>query len=351
MRASLYIHVPFCERKCGYCSFYSIRRDDELIAQWLNATAREAAKYRGSELRTLYVGGGTPSVLTLRQWENLTAIIRANFDTSTLVEATCEANPNSLPPELVEFLKAEGFTRISLGVQSLSDGELATLGRIHDARQALRAMELVSASGLNLSCDLIFAIPSQTLRTWAQSLKTVMNYASHISAYQLTLEPDTPMGKHYENEPLNEAGYKFYRYAQYMLPRKGFGQYEISSFAREGCECRHNIAYWHQEDVIALGPSAVGYIDGVRLANPESLSDYLAGEEPEREELDGHERKRELAILSLRTKWGIKRSELLPELEEVIMSLPQELFVIDDEHIALTQKGMRVGNAVWCEMM
>ena len=348
---SLYVHVPFCERKCGYCSFYSIRRDDGLISAWLEGIAREAEKYSGVSLRTLYIGGGTPSVLPLPQWQKLTGIIRKNFGISRLIEATCEANPNSLTEEHITFLKDNNFSRISLGVQSLNDSELRTLGRIHDSVQALRAMELVSKSGLKLSCDLIFGIPGQTLRSWNESLRTVMNYAGHISTYQLTLEPEVPLAEFYGNEELNAAGYKFYRYAQYMLPRYGFSQYEISSFARDGQECRHNIAYWHQEDVIALGPSAVGYIDGVRTANPKMLGEYLSGGIPEREELNPHDKAIELAILSLRTKWGISRKDLLPEIETLIQGMPGDLFVIDDEHVALTQKGMRLGNAIWCEMI
>ena len=348
---SLYIHVPFCEAKCGYCSFYSVRKDDAQISAWLAALDREAAKYSHQQITTLYVGGGTPSVLTLNHWRTLMKTLRAHFDMSSLTEATCEANPNSLTTELVDFLKANHFTRISLGVQSLNDSELATLGRIHNSQQALHAMELVRSSGLALSCDLIFAIPGQTLRTWAESLRAVMNYAGHISTYQLTLEPDTPLAGLYANEDLNAAGYKFYRYTQYFLPRKGFLQYEISSFAPEGQECRHNIAYWHQDNVIALGPSAVGYIDGVRLANPRTLTDYLAGRDPEREELSPRDRQIELAILSLRTKWGIPRRDLLPELEAAISSMPPELFIIDNEHTALTQKGMRLGNAIWSELI
>ena len=348
---SLYIHIPFCERKCGYCSFYSVRKDDGLISAWLEGIARDAVKFKGAELQTLYIGGGTPTVLALPQWQELMSIIRRSFDLSSVIEATAEANPTSLTPEHLVFFRDNNFSRISLGVQSLNDNELATLGRLHDSRQALRAMEIVRDCGLNLSCDLIFAVPGQTLRTWAESLRGVMDYAVHISTYQLTLEPDTPLGKLYDNDNLNTAGYKFYRYAQYFLPRKGFTQYEISSFAPEGFECRHNISYWNHSDVIALGPSASGYIDGVRYTNPRTLSSWLDGEEPERESLSPHERAVELAILSLRTKWGIRHSQLLPELRDVLSGMPPDLFIITPERIALSPKGMRLGNAVWCELI
>lgn len=343
--------MPFCERKCGYCSFYSIRKDDSKISAWLDGISREASRFKGASVKTLYIGGGTPTVLTLTQWHELMGILHENFDLSAITEATCEANPNSLTNEHLSFLRDNSFTRISLGVQSLNDNELATLGRIHDSAQAVNAMKLVNASGLNLSCDLIFGIPGQTLRSWDNSLRTVMNYASHISTYQLTLEPDTPLGKLYDNESLNYSGYMLYRWTQYFLPKKGYSQYEISSFVPEGFECRHNIAYWNHSDVIALGPSAVSYLGGVRLSNPRTLEAWLSGESPEREELSPREKAIELAILSLRTKWGISRKNLLPEIESAIREMPPDLFVITPERIALSQKGMRLGNAIWSELI
>ncbi|MBR0151412.1 MAG: radical SAM family heme chaperone HemW [Synergistaceae bacterium] len=352
--SGLYVHVPFCERKCGYCSFFSMAGQTERVPSWLDALKREAARYGGNgkiPLRTLYIGGGTPTVLDIPQWEQLMTTIREYFDTSTIIEATCEANPNSLTPSHISFLKDNGFTRISLGVQSLIDSELETLGRLHDSVQALRAMERVKSSGLELGCDLIFAIPGQTLRTWDYSMRHVMEYASHISCYQLTLEPDAPMYSRYGGDDLNGAGYAFYRYAQYILPRHDFAQYEVSNFAPPGHECRHNISYWNHSDVIALGPSAVSYIDGVRYANPPSLDEYISGIEPSTEELSPHERAIELAILSLRTKWGISRAGLLPEIERAISDMPPDLFVITPERIALSKRGMRLGNYIWSEIL
>lgn len=341
---SLYVHVPFCERKCGYCSFYSVKVSDEAVASWLAGMECEAGKFSGAHIRTLYIGGGTPSVLTPGQWRELMRILRANFNLSGVIEATTEANPNSLTAEHVKFFRENGFTRISLGVQSLNDDELRTLGRLHNSSQAINAMDMVKSSGLNLSCDLIFAIPGQTLRTWDNSLRKVMNYARHISTYQLTLEPDVPLYAQYGTDDLNTSGYKFYRYAQYILPRSGFLQYEISSFAPEGSECRHNMAYWDHSDVIALGPTASGYIDGVRYTN--SPDGTIT-----REELSTRDKAIELAILSLRTKWGIARKNLLPEIEAVLSSMPEDLFIITPERIALSARGMRLGNAIWCELI
>ncbi|MBQ9403759.1 MAG: radical SAM family heme chaperone HemW [Synergistaceae bacterium] len=358
---SLYIHVPFCQGKCHYCSFYSLAGHEDYIDSWLDALDIEAARYyRDSKiaLRTLYVGGGTPSVLSLTQWQKLIHIITKYFSLDELQEATSEANPNSLTHDLIKFLEANYFTRLSLGVQSLNDSELRTLGRLHDSRLALNAMELVRASRLTLSCDLIFAIPGQTLRTWADSLKKIIEFAEHVSTYQLTLEPETPLASKYDNEDLNESGYKFYRYAQYYLPLKNFTQYEISNFAPEKKECLHNLAYWSHDEVIALGPSAVSYINNERIKNPSSLQEYFylaknnfPDELLPHERLTPHERAIELAILNLRTKWGINRRELLPEVERVISQLPEDLFIITPERIALSKRGMRLGNSIWSEII
>lgn len=349
----MYVHVPFCERKCGYCSFYSMA-GREHVSSWLEALRREAERYSMAgkiPLSTLYIGGGTPTVLTLTEWSAMMSIIRENFGTSSITEATCEANPNSLTSEHTAFLKANNFTRISLGVQSLNDPELSTLGRIHGSRSAQKAMALVKSSGLELSCDLIFAIPGQTLRTWDYSLRYVMEYACHVSCYQLTLEPDAPMWEEYGGDDLNYSGYKYYRYAQYLLPRHGFEQYEVSNFAPPGHECRHNISYWNHSDVIALGPSAVSYVDGVRHGNPRTLEEYISGAYGEDERLPPRESEIELAILSLRTKWGVSRAGLLPEIAQAISRMPADLFVITPERIALSPRGMRLGNSVWSEIM
>ena len=352
MNYGLYIHVPFCEKKCGYCSFYSVVEKNK-IDSWLKNLELEAKTYKREskiKIKTLYIGGGTPTILNIFQWHELLRIINENFNLENLIEATTEANPNSLTYEHIKFFCENKFTRVSLGVQSLNDNELKILGRLHDSKKALEAMELVKNSGLLLNCDLIFAIPEQTLRTWANSIKTVIKFADHVSTYQLTLEPDTPLGKEFNNEDLNETGYKFYRWAQYYLPRKNFLQYEISNFAPEGNECKHNLAYWTQENVIALGPSAVSYVDGVRYKNPASISKYFDKNLIEREELSPREKKIEKIILALRTKWGIKYSELLPEAEKILSAMPNDLFIKPRDRIALSPRGMRLGNSIWCEL-
>ena len=364
----MYLHVPFCAGKCGYCSFYSKPPAAGDVAAYLDALETEIALWKGLlgplSSRTLYVGGGTPSLLSADEWEHLIALLEGLGDWSHLEEATVEANPSSLNDELLDIWRDSFFTRISLGVQSLDDAELEALGRRHDARLALEAMECLARSGLRMSVDLIFGIPGQTLRSWAASLRGVLDAgARHVSAYQLTLEPDTPMGL---RAPVLPDGYPLYRYAQWFLPRRGLIQYEISSYAPPGGECRHNLAYWRQEDVLALGPAAWGYLEGRRYANPGTLDAYLeaAGRNfPEAkkagERLGPRARGIEAAILSLRTRWGIDRvgfserwgGSLLEEIEAVLTVIPSRLVRADERSLALTPAGMRVGNAIWTEVL
>ena len=404
----LYVHVPFCKAKCAYCDFYSLALKSKLeITSWLDALELEAKFWRGLaggklKINTLYIGGGTPSILDLNEWQRLIKIILSLCDLNNLSEASVEANPSSLilNKDLIKFWRENFITRVSLGVQSLNDQELKILGRIHDAKMALSALDLIINSGLNANADLIFSIPNQDLRSWSKSLKLIINAGvTHISAYNLTLEPDTPLGKIYSEQDLPN-GYKFYRYAQWLLPKKNFAQYEISNFALKNFECLHNKLYWNQENVLALGPAASGYIDGLRYKNPESLSEYYknlnnfknfepenflndSGAEPENffeaerdknfkakdlylknifasaEVLDLKAKAVECAILNLRTREGINKFNfinkfgeyLFNKVKNILLGLPENLLIINDESLALSPAGMRVGNAVWTELM
>jgi len=395
----LYVHVPFCKAKCAYCDFYSLALKSKLeITSWLDALELEAKFWRGLaggklKINTLYIGGGTPSILDLNEWQRLIKIILSLCDLNNLSEASVEANPSSLilNKDLIKFWRENFITRVSLGVQSLNDKELKILGRIHDAKMALSALDLIINSGLNANADLIFAIPNQDLRSWSKSLKLIINAGvTHISAYNLTLEPDTPLGKIYSEQDLPN-GYKFYRYAQWLLPKKNFAQYEISNFALKNFECQHNKLYWQQKNVLALGPAASGYIDGLRYKNPESLSEYyknlnnFKNFEPENflncgaerdknfkakdlyfknifasaEVLDLKAKAVECAILNLRTREGINKVNfinkfgeyLFNKVKNILLGLPENLLIINDESLALSPAGMRVGNAVWTELM
>jgi oxygen-independent coproporphyrinogen-3 oxidase len=374
---SLYLHVPFCVSKCGYCSFYSEPVSEAPISfeasldAWLRALTREVetfiAHWGGRPpLRTLYIGGGTPSLLPPPVWRRLIRLLESAFDLAGLEEATVEANPCSLTEEHLSLWRDAFITRVSLGVQSLQDDELAWLGRRHDGAMALLALEKALTCGFDVSADLIFGIPYQTLRTWHDSLRRVwVSGAEHVSTYQLTLEPDTPLGKLMPSLP---DGYSFYRFAQWYLPRKGLEQYEIASFSRPGKECRHNLAYWRQENVLALGPSAWGYRakDGLRYRNAPTIEEYVTPAATQAEvypsvveRLEDRSRGIEAAILALRTKWGIGVAafaarfghELAEEVSAALKKIPQRLVCFEKDRIYLTPAGMRVGNAIWVELL
>ncbi len=352
----LYIHVPFCESKCHYCSFYSVIFNEEKEKIWLNDIEQKAKFFNNllgrKKLKTLYIGGGTPSILKIHTFEKLFEIINANFDTSNIIEATLEANPNSLTEKLLSYLKSKCITRISLGVQSLHDNELKILGRLHDSKCAVKAMETVKNYDYDLNADLIFSIPDSNLRKFNESLNIVMNYADHISAYQLTLEPGTKLYNKYSNKDFNKDGYKYYRYIQYKLPKKGYTQYEISNFAKSGKECIHNLCYWNNDDFLALGFGASGCINRARYK-------ILTNGRLDIERLSENDIPKESAILLLRTSKGINKNtfiksygeKALSYIESRLSNIPDELIIRNTENISLTAKGMRVGNAIWLEII
>jgi len=271
-------------------------------------------------------------------------------------EVSVEANPDSLEDGHLAVWKSWRVIRISLGIQSFSTPALKWLGRLHDARKAREALERCRDNGFRTSGDLLFGIPGQDLASWHHDLQTLVEYAGHISAYQLTAEPGTPLVK--EKLPTQAQGYPFYRFAQWYLAGKGFVQYEVASFAREGQWCRHNLSYWRQGNVLALGPSAWGYMDGLRYRNPADLDDYVehAGNLPVwTEKLAIDDRAREAAILALRTRWGIRWHSFMRRFGEkraktiydTLLELPEDLFIRRQGCTAFSPKGFRVANAVW----
>lgn len=362
---SLYVHIPFCSAKCPYCAFYSQRPAAGDVSRFLESLGREIAILSGSwgkmpEVRTAFIGGGTPTLLEPTHWARLVSLLESTFTFLPGAEITVEANPGSINPEHLNIWKQWRVTRVSLGVQSLNDDDLRLLRRPHNSSQSLEAMFSVKDAGFSLSADLLFGLPLQNLRTWSSNLEGVLSAgAEHLSIYQLTLEPGTPWG---DSPPEKLAeGYPLYRWAQYFLEKRGFRQYEVASFAKPGRWCRHNVAYWQQKNVIGIGPSAWGYQDGVRTRNAANLDEYVSclerGESPVSfsEGLKGRELASEAAILALRTRWGVRfqkfrrrfGEEALAELLEKLDELPSHILRRNKTSAALSREGMRIGNAVW----
>lgn len=356
---SLYIHVPFCLRKCHYCAFHSVKVKSGEIEIWLNDIKEQITHLRSAIgniiLCTAYIGGGTPTVIDETGWREIAGILKDNFNFVPDIEFTVEANPETLNEFHLEVWKLMGVTRVSLGVQSLNDNELNFLGRNHTAKDAIAAIRKL-IKHFDLSADLIFGLSGQSLRDWDFSIRTLLKEGlKHISLYQLTVEPKTHFA---ENCPDLPDGYIFYRYAQWLLPKKSLKQYEIASFAENGHECRHNLSYWYQKNVIAVGTASSGYINGTRYTHVPIPRSHKT-ERIETETLDSEAAGIEAAILALRTSWGINKTtfvgkygeELLRKITLELNKIPEAYINFSDDNICLTSRGMRVGNEIWSRLI
>lgn len=319
---SLYVHVPFCATVCGYCDFYSEVLDGRRVATLVDALLAELNQTRRERplaFETIFVGGGTPTVLP---GPELTRLLRACADLSrrgAAGEFTVEANPATVTPAVARACAAAGVNRVSLGAQSFHPAELQVLDRRHRPEQVAQTVAVCRAHGLHRhNLDLIFGIPGQTLDSWRASLQAAVALEpEHLSCYGLTYEPGTPLYERWRAglvervDPDVEAD--MYEAAIDTLDAAGYQQYEISNFARPGAECRHNLTYWRNESYLGIGPSAAGYLDGVRYKNVPDTAEYvrrvLAGRSPrgEEESLDADKRAGETAMLALRLVAGLDR--------------------------------------------
>lgn len=289
----IYIHVPFCARKCAYCDFYSVAASASAAREFSGTLVREMDLFRerypeeaGAD--TVYFGGGTPTVLPPRILCGLLSAVGARFPVARGAEATTEANPGTVGAGDLRELRAGGFNRLSIGVQSFSPRILRTLGRIHGPQEIRGAFADARSAGFeSVGADLIFGIPGQDAAGWREDLeRTAALRPSHVSAYALAPEPGTPLHAAIERGelriPPDDEVAEMYDSARRILSDAGYAQYEISNFALPGAECRHNLKYWTREGYIGLGPSAHGLLfpragapHGLRTANPASLEEYL----------------------------------------------------------------------------
>lgn len=322
--SGLYVHVPFCRSKCVYCDFYSIT-DLSLTPDWLAALEKEAGLYRDKFMvfDTLYLGGGTPSLLEPAHLEVLLAALRRHFVLAPDAEVTLEANPDDLTPEKIPTYQNLGVNRLSVGVQSFHDRDLAFLGRRHTARQATQALEWVrAAGGGNLSLDLMYALPRQVERDWLETLNMALAFQpEHLSCYQLTVEAGTPLAAFKAQgkfQPADEEMEKtLFLLTSRFLEDKGYLHYEVSNFAQgESRYCRHNLKYWRHAPYLGLGPGAHSFREGERWWNHSSLELYfqalkaplppVAG----RETLSPEQVRLETLYLGFRTRRGVALEDL-----------------------------------------
>ncbi len=317
---ALYVHVPFCRRRCRYCDFYSLVFDPRLGKRFVRSVLAELAanvNLLGRPVESIYIGGGTPTALGQDLLAELLAGLAGLADKDT--EFTVEANPATIDGPVAALLVQSGVNRVSLGAQSLVAAELAVLGRLHGPEEVGQAVaELRNAGIENLSVDLIYGIPSQTAESWRYSLDQTLSLApEHLSCYSLSFEEGTPLGDDLAAGRVCEMDEELQRSCYYeaidRTAQAGLQQYEISNFARPGRASRHNLTYWQNRPYLGIGPGAAGYIDGVRRTNVADLDAYVsaceAGESPpaRRECLTGRHQMAEALMLGLRLTGGLDR--------------------------------------------
>ncbi len=338
----LYIHIPFCRRKCLYCDFYSVAISDGFAEEYTRAVVRNLRHY-GSEFDTVYFGGGTPILLA----DKLHAMLKA-ANIAENAEITAECNPCEMTEQALTALLTAGVNRISVGVQSFCDNELEALGRRHDSETAIEAIQRAKRLGFdNISADLMLGIPQQNTASLNGTLEIMtMLPVTHISAYLLKIEPSTPFGKNPPEAPDEDMTADMYLQTVNTLARSGFHQYEISNFAKKDSECRHNLKYWRREEYLGIGPAAHSFVDGRRFAVERNLEEFLSS--PAQKELDtdsSPDEYEERVMLGLRLSEGIPQ-ELYQPIAEGLRLIPKNYYEIKDGRLSLTAEGFLLSNEI-----
>ena len=374
---SIYIHIPFCVRKCAYCDFTSFPGRGAQMEAYLSAVCREmraqAAFFGRRRVRTVFLGGGTPTLMTGEQAQQLFDALRACFDLAPDAEITMEGNPGTVTAQSLAAYRAAGVNRLSLGVQSLDDGLLRAIGRIHTAAQAREAVSMARAAGFeNVSLDLMLGLPGQSAAQWEQTLAEALALApEHLSCYSLIVEEGTPLSAQLERGecaplPDEDVLCRMDEITAQLTAQAGFARYEVSNYARPGRECRHNIVYWACEPYLGLGCAAHSDMDGRRFYNPSDWAGYLrmAQSDTTVREAEGEstrqERMFERMMMGLRMvrgvdcarfarDFGAQPEEVWPEAlsRDVRVGLMERR----GDFLRLTQRGMQVMNSVLVELL
>jgi oxygen-independent coproporphyrinogen-3 oxidase len=370
---AFYVHVPFCFHKCHYCDFYSItRQTPQRMGRFVDLVLREAESWSPQGIRTVFFGGGTPSLLPMPEMSRLIGGLRQRFDLSGVDEWTVECNPATVEAEYCAMLRDFGVTRLSFGAQSFDPGELKTLERHHEPDDVARSVEFARAAGFHgLNVDLIYAIPGQDMRSWMRSLSAALKLGTtHLSCYGLTYEANTPIAVKKRLGQVRAADetleLEMLHATRRRLAQAGMPAYEISNFAAPGQECRHNLMYWSGENYLGLGPSAASHVQGWRWRNRPHLGEWEAaiesGDLPaiDVEHLSPRRRAGELAYLQLRLARGVNFDEfyersgydaraVYDELLERLAGLG--MLQVDAAGFRLSEKGLEVADAVAAEFL
>ena len=347
----IYIHIPFCIRKCLYCDFYSVT-DKSLFGAYTDALIKEIESIKGTETDTVYIGGGTPTAIG----EYLLQIIDAvnkNLVLSENCEFTVEANPGTVDRDILKKLYSKGVNRISLGAQSFNDNELRALGRIHSSKEVFESVAAIKEAGFkNFSIDLMLATPNQTMESLSYSLDCIEKInPPHVSAYSLIVEEGTPFYDMELQLPDEDTERKMYYFAEERLKSMGLSRYEISNFAKAGFESRHNSGYWQDKEYIGLGAGAHSYYKGARYSNASDIQRYIKGEGRKEDytPISEKERKLELFMLGLRMTKGVEYNGEFPERVNPLMK--KGLLEIKNGRLCLTKRGTDCANLVFMEFL
>lgn len=352
----LYVHIPFCVRKCHYCDFNSGPLSERARLLYLEALQEEIrnTSWRGCPARTMFLGGGTPSELTIVELQDLVTTLTQAFQFEEDAEWSIECNPGTMSKDYFPALRELGFNRVSLGVQSLNDSHLRALGRIHNAEEARAAYGAFRQAGFdNVNLDLIFALPEQTLGEWRSDLKEAICLSpEHLSLYNLTIEPGTEFGNRLAGGELEEAdedlAADMYELAMDLTRAAGYQQYEISNYSRPGRDCAHNLIYWRNQPYLGFGVSASSFLGGIRWTHTASLTEYVRTASSPRvtraseEKLNDREALGEEIMLGLRTEEGISPAALSSRYSCDVASLFSQTFEILGQNGFLCQTGERI---------
>lgn len=372
----LYIHIPFCVTKCKYCDFNSFKIDLNEKIKYLNYLGEEMKLYKeeikNREIDSVFVGGGTPSILNENEINILFEKIKENFNIKSNAEITMECNPGTLTLNKLKVMKKSGVNRLSIGLQAVQNHHLKYIGRIHTFEEFEKNYHDAKQMGFdNINIDLMYALPNQSREDWMESLEKVVKLnPTHISAYSLILEENTELFKMYERDEFNlldeNTDIEMYEYTINYLKSHGYNQYEISNYAKDNFECKHNVLYWKCEEYVGIGASASGYFNGIRYNNICELDNYekmiLEGEKPIEweEKLSIKDEIEESIFLGLRMNEGIQISnfkekynfDFEKEYKNEIEKLSKmELIEIDNNRMKLTQKGREISNSIFVEFI
>lgn len=372
--AGIYLHIPFCKQKCNYCDFYkevSQHSTDQFTGALVSELRLRAAYLNSASVRTIYFGGGTPSVVRYDQFQTIFDTLHSEFNIDPSAEITLEANPDDLNPAYLAMLGKLPFNRLSIGIQSFDDKELRSVNRRHTAQQAIQAVHDAREAGFsNLSIDLIYGLPGQTMDQWKYNLERAFGlHPEHISAYGLTYEEGTGLWKQRARgkivEVADEVMLQMYRYMLLQMNDKGYDAYEISNFALPGYRSQHNSSYWQLTPYLGVGPSAHSY-DGIsREWNIANLQRYMIGIESgnpftEKEVLTEQDAFNDFVMVKLRTKEGINLTETESRFGKMMKDwlfrqsntyLRSRHLMLEEDSLRLSLEGIEISNRIIADLM